>query len=161
MTILYKVNDQIIEPAWMALYRNTSAAPSQEVPVTFVLMRIIQLMATSSYGKPLVDPMSQPVKPTVERGSDVFYCGTNANVGSGAVPLAAKVEAPGCVEVTLQNDPGSSTVNLLVGNQQGQFFVLTAGSDKTWKIDDISKLWVKSASTAITVNWTARGFAPS
>lgn len=58
--------------------------------------------------------------------------------------------------VLVQNDP-ASTVNVLVGNATSQSIKLVPGASMEIEIDDISKVFVKSASATATINYIAGG----
>lgn len=61
-----------------------------------------------------------------------------------------------CREVLIQNDSGSSN-SVKVGNDTNQYIELSPGDAISLPIDNVSKVYVKTASGTATVNWLARG----
>ena len=59
-----------------------------------------------------------------------------------------------CFEVLVQNDPASA-VNLLVGNEFGQYVELAAGESINIPINDASKIYIGTSGGTATVNYIA------
>lgn len=60
-----------------------------------------------------------------------------------------------CQEVLVQNDPDNA-VDVFVGNATSQSVQLRPGETYTALVNNVSKVYVKSASSTATVNWQAR-----
>lgn len=84
--------------------------------------------------------------------SSTLYDGTLAATTSAAA-LAASTPVE---EVVVVNDPDNS-VDILVGNSSSQSNKLGPGDSATVVIDDLNKIYIKTASGTATVTYLARG----
>ena len=80
-----------------------------------------------------------------------LFSGQNTGVTTSAARLHA---SQSCRQVLVQNDPGNS-VNLLIGDVDGQYIIVKPSQSISINIISVSEIYVKSASGTITVNWLA------
>ncbi len=81
-----------------------------------------------------------------------IFCGT-IGIGFPGVPIYQQQQQ--CLEVIVQNDPGSANI-VYIGNElQGQYFALSAGESITIPINDLNKVHARTDGGAATVNFIA------
>lgn len=61
-----------------------------------------------------------------------------------------------CIGLLVTNDPASA-VNVLIGNSAAQSYPLEPGDSAAIAIDNVNKVYVKTASGTATVNWIRTG----
>jgi hypothetical protein len=86
----------------------------------------------------------------VKDTSDTITDGTLAATTTGAALGASAA----CKEVILQSDP-DNTVDVLVGDATNQRFQIVPGQSMVITIDNVSKVYAKTASGTGNVNWLA------
>lgn len=91
----------------------------------------------------------------VNEATDFLTDGTKT-VTTTPTELAATFQIS---KVYVQNDP-NSTVNVLVGSSTSQSIKLVPGAGMEIEINDLAKVFVKSASATATVNYLAGGRTP-
>lgn len=102
--------------------------------------------------KDVSDQHPLPVKEHGRQTPDIFI-DDSAAASTTAKNLAALLTLPAtpCRQVLVQNDP-DNTVDIFVGTENSQTMQLRPGEAETILIDNIIKVFVKSASATPTVN---------
>jgi len=71
--------------------------------------------------------------------------------GTTTVSTAKAMPSLACDEVLIQN--GDATISLNVGDASSQPFVVLAGNALSVRVQNLSQVWVKAASSTITLNY--------
>ncbi len=76
-----------------------------------------------------------------------------AGTATATTTAAALGSATGFEAVLVKADPGNGAVNVLIGNSAIQPFPLQAGESVGLGIDDLGRLYIKTASGTAGVSW--------
>jgi len=85
-------------------------------------------------------------------GSSTLYDGTQTATTTAAALNSGTSRS--CSSVLVQNDP-DSTQDVFVGNDSSQSVQLVPGQAEVIPVDNVNKVFVKTASGTATVNWHA------
>lgn len=88
---------------------------------------------------------------------DTYLAGNHVLVAgqTSATTTGAALPSNICDSAIVQN--GDAAINLLVGDKNGQVFVVTPGNSLSLPVNNLNMVWVKSASSTVNVNWIVLG----
>ncbi len=99
-------------------------------------------------------PITRIERGAVTRTANAWDGLRSGTLTATTTPQALASRHEHIMEVIVQNDPDSSNA-VFVGDTRYQHYQLAAGSNVTVKVNDLSIVYVKTASGTATVNWLA------
>ena len=84
-----------------------------------------------------------------------IYGGQKTGITTSAVQIVASADDKAIREALIQSDPANTT-NVLVGNVDAQYVVLTPGQSVTIPVISLTRVYVKMSSGTGSVNWLSR-----